>query len=521
MKGIIYKATNTLNGKVYIGQTRVNLQKRRSQHIRDSRNDDCNLFHTALYQYPGVFEWEVVESFCGETEQVIHALNVAEEYHILKCKSTDPRYGYNATQGGYSSDKFADHISRQLAGRNSQAKNILQYDRNGDFLREFASQNEVAAYLGIRKFRIGEAALSYGYQWRPKTNEYYPRKIGAYVAPKKPTRQVLVYDKEGNFVKRFDSAKEAFRQTGAPGTIRPVVASLTIHEWQAREFYFFDNAQSFPDKIQINVIPKKKAEKKERRIRVAAYSLDGAFLREYDSIHDAANATKSSRSLIKRMCRTPEPIILGPTSQRTVLWRLSDGNPKPKIQVIDHRAKYVEKMAWRLQPDGTKKQVPVVMTERRAKEHYQKMEHRIIQYSLDGKFIKVWDNAKLASEATGEPYSAIYKQLGGGSPTKKAKNLWRYFADDYPLDITPPAPQNQEDTNPQTESAKKEREADVIYELDRAGNIIAEYNGTRDAAQKSGTSQGHVCNILSGLVRHPKHRFIRRNDYQQKYPHKQ
>ena len=70
MKGIIYKATNTFNGKVYIGQTIAGLPKRKSQHYKDAKSDSDNIFHVALYQYPNAFEWETIDTFTGTKEEV-------------------------------------------------------------------------------------------------------------------------------------------------------------------------------------------------------------------------------------------------------------------------------------------------------------------------------------------------------------------------------------------------------------------------------------------------------------------
>ena len=54
---ITYKATNTLNGKFYIGST-GDFEKRRQQHLKSSLNYP---FQSALRKTPEVFEWEVVE----------------------------------------------------------------------------------------------------------------------------------------------------------------------------------------------------------------------------------------------------------------------------------------------------------------------------------------------------------------------------------------------------------------------------------------------------------------------------
>lgn len=143
MTGIIYKATNLYNGLIYIGQTRVSLAVRMKRHYQDAISDSSNHFHHALLQYGKEgFEWEVVDTFSGSKEEVIHALNVAEEYHILKYKSRISEYGYNATKGGYSSDKFEDAIRRR-SKVDCRYKSVLQYDLDGNFIKEYESISDI------------------------------------------------------------------------------------------------------------------------------------------------------------------------------------------------------------------------------------------------------------------------------------------------------------------------------------------------------------------------------------------
>lgn len=44
---LIYKATNNINGKIYIGQTTKTLEERKKYHKRDSKRID-NLFYRAI-----------------------------------------------------------------------------------------------------------------------------------------------------------------------------------------------------------------------------------------------------------------------------------------------------------------------------------------------------------------------------------------------------------------------------------------------------------------------------------------
>lgn len=56
MKGIIYRATCQMSGRVYIGQTVGSLAKRRGRHLADSRGADVeNEFHYHLAMWPDLF----------------------------------------------------------------------------------------------------------------------------------------------------------------------------------------------------------------------------------------------------------------------------------------------------------------------------------------------------------------------------------------------------------------------------------------------------------------------------------
>ena len=67
----IYKGTNKINGKSYIGQT-CDFKSRVWQHLRCYEKEDC-LFHGAIQKYGrDNFSWEIIET-C-ETEKKQHDL---------------------------------------------------------------------------------------------------------------------------------------------------------------------------------------------------------------------------------------------------------------------------------------------------------------------------------------------------------------------------------------------------------------------------------------------------------------
>lgn len=115
MKGIIYKITNKVNGKSYIGQTRYTLEFRWRQHINKKDN---TYFHNAIRKYgKDNFSIELLE------ECDISKLNEREIFYIAKFNTF--KEGYNLTIGGDGNrcllldDKYDEIKSLYLSGFSS------------------------------------------------------------------------------------------------------------------------------------------------------------------------------------------------------------------------------------------------------------------------------------------------------------------------------------------------------------------------------------------------------------------
>lgn len=109
---IIYKATNTINGKIYIGQTIQKLQDRIDGHVRDSKRSNRRLtyFANAIRKY-GILAFNFIVI---DTANSIEELNLKEQFWIDFYNSTDKLIGYNLDSGGNNckkSDSTKDLIS--------------------------------------------------------------------------------------------------------------------------------------------------------------------------------------------------------------------------------------------------------------------------------------------------------------------------------------------------------------------------------------------------------------------------
>lgn len=101
---LIYKATNNINGKIYIGQTTLTLEERKKTHKRDSQriSDEKlkrNHFYRAIRKYGWEnFSWEVLQ----DNIETIDELDELEQYYIkLYNTFNNPSRGYNNQSGGH------------------------------------------------------------------------------------------------------------------------------------------------------------------------------------------------------------------------------------------------------------------------------------------------------------------------------------------------------------------------------------------------------------------------------------
>ena len=115
--GLIYKVTNNINDKVYIGQTTGTLHKRQLKHESGSRKRKPPIhFHRALKKHSiEAFTWKILD-YCNDKIE----LNDMEYHYIMQFDSY--KNGYNQTLGWEGScgrickDSTKEKISKTKTG---------------------------------------------------------------------------------------------------------------------------------------------------------------------------------------------------------------------------------------------------------------------------------------------------------------------------------------------------------------------------------------------------------------------
>jgi len=91
----IYKIENMVNNKLYVGKTKLSLDKRFKRHIYNAENKINRYLYDAMNHYGyDNFKIELLET-CTEDES-----NNKEKFFIKHFNSNDKMFGYNMTKGG-------------------------------------------------------------------------------------------------------------------------------------------------------------------------------------------------------------------------------------------------------------------------------------------------------------------------------------------------------------------------------------------------------------------------------------
>lgn len=237
--GYIYKITNLVNKKIYIGQTiQDDVEKRWELHRRLAKKDKgCTALKEAFNKY-GIdkFKFEVL-IICFNEDCIEY-----EKEYIKKYNALVPN-GYNISEGGNGGPLFkgkhhseetktklretskayySNPENRKKLGekvkvaleKSEKWQKALAEGRVGENLKKenrilWQNDNTVTVISEETKKKLSELAHKYYEENREKHNKLMSDKLG---------KQINQYDLNGNYVKSYMSIREAVRQTEIPKT---------------------------------------------------------------------------------------------------------------------------------------------------------------------------------------------------------------------------------------------------------------------------------------------------------------
>lgn len=165
MYGYIYKITNTVNGKFYIGQHKSNT-------FEDAYCGSGIKLRCAMKHYgKNAFSKTVLES-CRDAQQ----LDEREQFWIASLDATNPDIGYNIALGGrgsYFTEKTKKKISKSLTGKHLSAEHRLSISRGnkGHIVTEDTRQKISKTLQGHSVSVDARLKISAAHKGRPGWNK--------------------------------------------------------------------------------------------------------------------------------------------------------------------------------------------------------------------------------------------------------------------------------------------------------------------------------------------------------------
>lgn len=396
--GYIYKITNIVNNKVYIGQTTKTVEARWKQHKHSSVSKKYALYY-AMRKY-GIdnFKIETLEQCDNkdldekEIEWIAFYNSYREGYNMTLGGSGASNYDYEAIYKMWQEGKDIFEIHEKIGCRREkiyeillsynvekenidkyrrkrEKKNILQYSRNGILVNEYYTLEDASQKVNSCIENIGRAcrqgSTAEGYFWKYVNNEkeitdiiqeYYERKS------KINTKSVCQIDFKGNIVKIWSSltaASEYFRcslQNIKRSILHPTEnACGFLWEFEENKGNISQRVQTYLNRPGVKAIS----------LEVKQYSMTGEYIKTFPSMKKASEETGIERTALQKAVRNYY------TSGGYVWVLIGDEKLVPKI-IANHTGRY----------DYKKKPVK--------------------QYDKEGNYIQSFPSAKDAAKTFGD-----------------------------------------------------------------------------------------------------------------------
>lgn len=277
--GYIYRITNKLNGKVYVGQTKQEVRERWYQH--KSPNSRCPKLRNAIQKY-GVenFSLDII-CICFDDDLCRFEIEYIKKYDSYE-------NGYNATLGGESATAWSEEMRKAMSEKMTGRK----------LSPEHAAKNR------------GVTAPMYGRKHSAETRALMS--INTHPVNKQEVDQFTL---DGKFVKRFDSLTAAAAAIDVKKTT--IMCACNRENGTSQGFRWKwvtphePPAKKPDDKRGANFKGKHHSEETKRQLRLKSnwngykvdqFTFDGKFVKRFDCLREAGDSIDTSVKGVRDVC---------------------------------------------------------------------------------------------------------------------------------------------------------------------------------------------------------------------------
>lgn len=350
--GIIYKISNKINGKVYIGQTKQGFNKRyiaKGKGIERVYNyyKKCSLNN----QYVNDYLMNSINKYGLKSFEINETLDFAFSKKELDIKEECWVNIYNSFKNGYNCTKGGDGVKGLEGELNPSCKRVVQLDLEGNYIKTWNYMNEVGKELGI--YQASSCSLGYqktagGYIF--VAEEKYIKDDYVFQPPKwkirNDVKKVVQISLYGEYIKTFENETESAKELNLDS--HNISACCVGHSKSTGGFMFM-----FKEIYKENKNNIKPCDSKTNPKVIVQVSLEGEYIKTWYGSSNIEREIGVNESGIVSCCKGKS------------------------ISAGGYQWFYKEKYNY-----NNNKRIHTGI--------------EIIQLDLDGKFIKRWDNSVLA-----------------------------------------------------------------------------------------------------------------------------
>lgn len=278
-KYIVYKTTNIINNKIYVGVHRTNVDINDGYIGCGLYNSEKSIKQFKKYKFHNAVKKYGVSNFIRETlfefddTETGKRLAYKKEAEIVNREFLKRPDVYNTCLGGKVPSSTLE-------------REIAQYDLDGNFIRSYysityASQLTGISHSGIQAACANDIKYCKNFQWK-----YFYGDESKIEAVTTPEKVVFQFDLQGNYITYYKNLSDAEQNTGIS---KKGICDVCLKKRRSFHGYYWSYQKKFEYKPRDT-----------QGTAVACYTDNGIFVKSYSSLTDAAQQLNIPISCLSR-----------------------------------------------------------------------------------------------------------------------------------------------------------------------------------------------------------------------------